>query len=332
MTTRPEALLEAELVAQLRGMGYGIVAIQDDAGLLANLQAQLETFNGTSFTQRDMTRLLNHLQKGTLYDRSKILRDRYALEREDGTVTYVRFFDGGDPAANRWQVTQQVTNVGSYTNRYDVTILCNGLPVVQVELKRSGLELKEAFNQIIRYKRQSFWANGGLFQYIQLFAISNGVNTKYYVNNPIEALSFAQTFFWTDEHSRRKSELKEFAADFLSIPRLGRMLGHYVVMNDRDRRLMVLRPYQVYAVERLVEKVRRYDPAPKERTDNYGYIWHTTGSGKTLTSFKASQVIMGLPEVAKVVFVVDRKDLDYKTMEDFNDYKEGSVDATENTR
>ena len=153
MTTRPEALLEAELVAQLRGMGYGIVAIQDDAGLLANLQAQLETFNGTSFTQRDMTRLLNHLQKGTLYDRSKILRDRYALEREDGTVTYVRFFDGGDPAANRWQVTQQVTNVGSYTNRYDVTILCNGLPVVQVELKRSGLELKEAFNQIIRYKR-----------------------------------------------------------------------------------------------------------------------------------------------------------------------------------
>ena len=332
MTTRPEALLEAELVAQLRGMGYGIVAIQDDAGLLANLQAQLETFNGTSFTQRDMTRLLNHLQKGTLYDRSKILRDRYALEREDGTVTYVRFFDGGDPVVNRWQVTQQVTNIGSYTNRYDVTILCNGLPVVQVELKRSGLELKEAFNQIIRYKRQSFWANGGLFQYIQLFAISNGVNTKYYVNNPIEALSFAQTFFWTDEHSRRKSELKEFAADFLSIPRLGRMLGHYVVMNDRDRRLMVLRPYQVYAVERLVEKVRRYDPAPKERTDNYGYIWHTTGSGKTLTSFKASQVIMGLPEVAKVVFVVDRKDLDYKTMEDFNDYKEGSVDATENTR
>ena len=158
------------------------------------------------------------------------------------------------------------------------------------------------------------------------------MNTKYYVNNPIEALSFAQTFYWTDEHSRRKSALKDFAADLLSIPRLGRMLGHYVVMNDRDRRLMVLRPYQVYAVEGLVDKVRRYDPAPKERTDNYGYIWHTTGSGKTLTSFKASQVIMGLPEVAKVVFVVDRKDLDYKTMEDFNDYKEGSVDATENTR
>lgn len=332
MTTQPEALLEAELVSQLRGMGYGYVSIQEEAALLANLQAQLEAFNGTTFTQRDMTRLLNHLQKGTLYDRSKILRDRYALEREDGTVTYVRFFDGGDPAANKWQVTQQVTNVGSYTNRYDVTILCNGLPVVQVELKRSGLELKEAFNQIIRYKRHSFWANGGLFQYIQLFAISNGVNTKYYVNNPIEALSFAQTFYWTDEHSRRKSALKDFAADLLSIPRLGRMLGHYVVMNDRDRRLMVLRPYQVFAVEGLVEKVRRYDPAPKERTDNYGYIWHTTGSGKTLTSFKASQVIMGLPEVAKVVFVVDRKDLDYKTMEDFNDYKQGSVDATENTR
>jgi type I restriction enzyme R subunit len=332
MSTQPEALLEAELVTQLRGMGYGVVAIQDDAGLLTNLKAQLEAFNGTTFTQRDMTRLLNHLQKGTLYDRSKILRDRYALEREDGTVTYVRFFDGGDPAANKWQVTQQVTNVGSYTNRYDVTILCNGLPVVQVELKRSGLELKEAFNQVLRYKKHSFWANGGLFQYLQLFAISNGVNTKYYVNNPTEALTYAQTFYWTDEHSRRRSELKDFATDFLSIPRLGRMLGHYVVMNDRDRRLMVLRPYQVYAVEGLVEKVRNYSPAPTERTDNYGYIWHTTGSGKTLTSFKASQVIMGLPEVAKVVFVVDRKDLDYKTMEDFNDYKDGSVSATEDTR
>ncbi|MCB9163137.1 MAG: type I restriction endonuclease subunit R [Flavobacteriales bacterium] len=333
MSTQPEALLEAELVAQLRGMGYGYVTITDDASLLANLQAQLEAFNSTSFAPRDMTRILNHLQKGTLYDRSKILRDRYALEREDGTVSYVRFFDGGDPAANKWQVTQQVTNIGSYTNRYDVTILCNGLPVVQVELKRSGLELKEAFNQVLRYKRHSYWANGGLFQYIQLFAISNGVNTKYYVNNPTEALTFAQTFYWTDEHSRRKSELPAFAADLLSIPRLGRMLGHYVVLNDGDKRLMVLRPYQVYAVEAIVDKVRAYTPAADEaRVNNYGYIWHTTGSGKTLTSFKASQVIMGLPEVTKVVFVVDRKDLDYKTMDDFNDYKEGSVDATENTR
>jgi len=333
MSTQPEALLEAELVAQLRGKGYGSVTIQDDASLLANLQSQLEAFNGTTFTQRDMTRILNHLQKGTLYDRSRILRDRYALERADGTVSYVRFFDGGDPAANKWQVTQQVTNIGSYTNRYDVTILCNGLPVVQVELKRRGLELKEAFNQVLRYKRQSFWANGGLFQYIQLFAISNGVNTKYYVNNPIEALTYAQTFYWTDEHSSRKSELKDFAADLLSIPRLGRMLGQYIVLNDRDRKLMVLRPYQVSAVEAIVDKVRTYTPAGgEERTRNYGYIWHTTGSGKTLTSFKASQVIMGLPQVAKVVFVVDRKDLDYKTMQDFNDYKEGSVDATENTR
>lgn len=332
MSTQPEAILETELVAQLGAMGYGSVSIPDDASLLANLQAQLEAFNGTTFTTRDMTRILNHLQKGTLYDRSKILRDRFALERADGSTFYVRFFDGGDPAANMWQVTQQVTTVGSYTNRYDVTILCNGLPVVQVELKRRGLELKEAFNQVLRYKRHSFWSNGGLFQYIQLFAISNGVNTKYYVNNPIEALTFAQTFYWTDEHSRRKSELKDFAADLLSIPRLGRMLGQYIVLNDRDRKLMVLRPYQVSAVEAIVDKVRKYTPATGDaRTSNYGYIWHTTGSGKTLTSFKASQVIMGLPQVAKVVFVVDRKDLDYKTMEDFNDYKEGSVDATEHT-
>ena len=178
MSTQPEALLEAALVAQLKGMGYGHVVITDDETLLANLQVQLEAFNGTTFTPRDMTRILNHLQKGTLYDRSKILRDRYALEREDGTVSYVRFFDGGNPAGNKWQVTQQVTNIGSYTNRYDVTILCNGLPVVQVELKRRGLELKEAFNQVLRYKKHSFWANGGLFQYLQLFAISNGVKTN----------------------------------------------------------------------------------------------------------------------------------------------------------
>lgn len=182
MTTQPEALLEAELVAQLRGMGYGHVVIKDDETLLANLQAQLEAFNGTTFTQRDMTRILNHLQKGTLYDRSKILRDRFALEREDGTVTYVRFFDGGNPAANQWQVTQQVARIGGYANRYDVTLLCNGLPLVQVELKRRGIEVKEAFNQINRYKRESYWCNGGLFQFLQLFVISNGVNTKYYVN------------------------------------------------------------------------------------------------------------------------------------------------------
>ncbi len=333
MTTQPEALLEAELVNQLRSMGYGYVAIQGDASLLANLQAQLGAFNGTTFTQRDMTRILNYLHGGTLYERSKQLRNYCRLDRDDGSTFWVRFFDGADPAANKWQVTQQVTNIGSYTNRYDVTILCNGLPVVQVELKRRGLELKEAFNQVLRYKRQSFWANGGLFQYIQLFAISNGVNTKYYVNNPIEALTYAQTFYWTDEHSRRKTELKDFAADLLSIPRLGRMLGQYIVLNDRDRKLMVLRPYQVSAVEAIVDKVRKYTQAiGDQRTNNYGYIWHTTGSGKTLTSFKASQVIMGLPQVAKVVFVVDRKDLDYKTMEDFNDYKEGSVDATENTR
>ncbi|MEX1133147.1 MAG: type I restriction endonuclease subunit R, partial [Flavobacteriales bacterium] len=340
MTTQPEALLESELVQQLHGLGYERVRIEDEAGILANLKRQLERFNQTSFSERDMTRILIHLGKGTIYDRAKTLRDRYALEREDGTVFYVRFFDGHTPGANLWQVTNQVTMHGSYENRYDVTVLVNGLPLVQVELKRRGLELKEAFNQILRYKRHSFWANSTLFQFVQLFVISNGVNTKYYVNNPLPSLTFKQTFYWAAEDNRIITDLTAFASAFLNPAHLGRMIGQYVVLTQA-KLLMVLRPYQVYAVEAIVNKVASASRTSASATPPMpevleggggGYIWHTTGSGKTLTSFKASQVITDMPEVAKVVFVVDRKDLDYQTMREFNSFKEGSVDSTENTK
>jgi type I restriction enzyme R subunit len=212
---------------------------------------------------------------------------------------------------------------GKYKNRYDVTILINGLPLVQIELKRRGLELKEAFNQINRYQRHSFAANSALFQYVQIFIISNGVNTKYYANNRNQ--SFKQTFYWTDKENKRLTNiLNGFTSDFLEPCNVSKMICKYIVLNETNKVLMVLRPYQYYAVEALIDRV-------KNSTKN-GYIWHTTGSGKTLTSFKASQILMNLPQVKKVVFVVDRKDLDYQTTFEFNSFNKGSIDGTGNTK
>ncbi len=213
---------------------------------------------------------------------------------------------------------------GTYTNRYDVTLLVNGLPLVQVELKRRGLELKEAFNQTNRYHRHSFAAGYGLFGYIQLFVISNGVNTKYYANNPVTKRDVKQTFFWADQDNRKVTQLSEFAGTFLEKCQLSKLITKYVVLNESSKMLMVLRPYQYHAVEAIVEQVRN--------TGKFGYIWHTTGSGKTLTSYKAAQILTHSPQVHKVVFVVDRKDLDYQTIKEFNSFSEGSVDATNNTK
>jgi type I restriction enzyme R subunit len=224
---------------------------------------------------------------------------------------------------NEYQVTHQVSQEGSYKNRYDVTILINGLPLVQIELKRKGLELKEAFNQINRYQRHSFGANVALFQYVQIFIISNGVNTKYYANNRNQ--SFKQTFYWTDvENKRLTNILNGFTDAFLEPCHISKMICKYIVLNEAYKIPMVLRPYQFYAVEALIDRVKN--------TDKNGYIWHTTGSGKTLTSFKASQILMNLPQVHKVVFVVDRKDLDYQTTKEFNSFSKGSIDGTDSTK
>jgi len=211
---------------------------------------------------------------------------------------------------------------GKYDNRYDVTILINGLPLVQIELKRRGLELKEAFNQTNRYERHTYNSGKGLFQFIQLFVISNGVNTKYYANNPIKARSFKQTFYWADIENNLITNLPEFTTAFLEPCHLSKMITKYVVLNTSNT-MMVLRPYQYYATEAIVERVKN--------TKKYGYIWHTTGSGKTLTSFKTAQILTNLETVFKVVFVVDRKDLDYQTIKEFNSFSAGSIDATNNT-
>lgn len=321
MSHQSEALLEKNLIQQLIGLGYASVNITDAAGLLSNLKSQLELINETTFSEKEFDAILNHLAKGNVFEKAKTLRDRFQLTKEDGTSFYVRFFNAEETNKNLYQVTNQVTQQGSFLNRYDVTLLVNGLPLVQIELKRSGIEIKEAFNQINRYQLHSFWSNNGLFQYVQLFVISNGVNTKYLANNRLQSVK--QTFFWADENNKNITELTEFASAFLNSSHLGRMIAHYIVINETHKVMMVLRPYQFFATEAIIKQVAT--------TNENAYIWHTTGSGKTLTSFKASQILMELPGVHKVVFVVDRKDLDYQTMNEFNAFKKDSVDVTDNT-
>jgi type I restriction enzyme R subunit len=324
--TQPELVLENELVAKLVGQGYTHVAVTDEDSMLANLKAQLEAFNNLTLTADEFTRVLNHLTKSSgVFEKAKILRDRMKLTKDDGQTVYLEFFDSANPLRNRYQVTQQVAIEGSYKNRYDVTILVNGLPLVQIELKRRGLEMKEAFNQIQRYQKHSYWSAQGLFHFVQIFVISNGVNTKYYAN--ARKQSFKQTFYWATEDNKTIRELPAFTKAFLNREHVGAMIGKYMVLNETDKILMVMRPYQFYAAVEIVERVIH----PPE-TDPNGYVWHTTGSGKTLTSFKAAQIITGLPGVCKVVFCVDRKDLDYQTIKEFNGFSKGSVDSTNDTK
>ncbi len=322
MSHQSELQLENNLIKQLIGLKYASVKIIDGDDLVANLKSQLEIFNQTTFTSKEFDAVLNHLAKGNVFEKAKTLRDRFQLTKEDGTSFYVRFFNSEESSQNLYQVTNQIALEGSYKNRFDVTLLVNGLPLVQIELKRSGIEIKEAFNQINRYQMHSFWSNHGLFQYVQLFVISNGVNTKYLANNKLQSVK--QTFFWADANNKNTTELSAFAASFLNPEQLGKMIAHYIVINETHKVMMVLRPYQYFATEAIINQV-------KNSSDN-AYIWHTTGSGKTLTSFKASQIVMELPEVYKVVFVVDRKDLDYQTMNEFNAFKKDSVDVTNNTQ
>jgi len=321
MSKQSEAVLEENLLKQLEILEYERVVIKDDKALEENLKTQLEKHNKTTISDTEFKRILNHLNKGNVFEKAKILRDKFNLQRDDGTTKYIEFLDSEHWCQNLFQATSQVTVEGKYQNRYDVTILINGLPLVQIELKRRGGELKEAFNQINRYQKHSYNANNALFRYVQIFVISNGVNTKYYSNN--ERQSYEQTFYWSDRENKNIENLDEFTDTFLERCHISKMICKYIVLATEKKILMVLRPYQFYAVESIIDKVNN--------SNDNGYIWHTTGSGKTLTSFKASQILMKLPKVAKVVFVVDRKDLDYQTTKEFNSFSDGSVDGTTNT-
>ena len=323
MAKQPEQILEEQLIEQLQKLSYSYVEIKDETALLSNLKKQLEKHNNISFSDKEFEKVMNILSKGSVFEKAKTLREKQHIVRDNGDNLYFEFIQSEHWCQNQFQVTNQVTIEGSYKNRYDVTILINGLPLVQIELKRRGLELKEAFNQTNRYQRHSFGSGAALFQYIQIFIISNGVNTKYYANNKYQ--SFKQTYYWTDKDNKRLTNiLNGFTSDFLELCHISKMICKYVVLNEANKILMVLRPYQYYAVEALIDKVKN--------SNHNGYIWHTTGSGKTLTSFKASQIIMQMPQVKKVVFVVDRKDLDYQTTKEFNSFSKGSIDGTDNTK
>ncbi len=323
MTKQPENILEEQLITQLQELGYEKITIPNEDALLVNLKTQLERHNGVVFSDKEFDKVLNILSKGSVFEKAKTLREKQHIIRDNGDNLYFEFLQTEHWCQNQFQVTNQVAMEGKYKNRYDVTILINGLPLVQIELKRRGLELKEAFNQVNRYQRHSFGASSALFQYVQIFVISNGVNTKYYANNRYQ--SFKQTFFWTNRENKRLTNiLNGFTTDFLEPCHISKMICKYIVLNETAKILMVLRPYQYYAVEALIDRVKH--------SRKNGYIWHTTGSGKTLTSFKASQILTRLPKVRKVVFVVDRRDLDYQTNKEFNSFSKGSVDGTDNTR
>jgi len=324
MTKQSEQSLENNLIQQLVGLGYESVTVTDDKQLVANFRVQLQRLNQVDLTDHEFTQILNFINKGNIFNRAKILRDRVPYVDADGETRTVQLLDGLNVSANTLQVTQQVRMEGRYKTRYDVTLLINGLPLVQIELKRRGLEVKEAFNQINRYEKHSYWAGHGLFQFVQIFVISNGVNTKYFANNSVGSRSFKQTFYWTDINNKLITQLTDFSDAFLKHEHLLRMISQYIVLNESQKMLMVLRPYQYYATEAIVNQVKT--------SDDYGYIWHTTGSGKTLTSFKTAQILTRLPSVHKVMFVVDRKDLDYQTSKEFNSFAKGSIDATSNTK
>lgn len=322
MAYQSEAALEQQFIEQLNKQGYTSVSIPDYDALVENFKIQFAAFNAAKLdhplTSKEWERVFNIMLGKSVFQSAKILRDKFVLEREDGTKVYLSFFDA-DHTKNIFQVTNQTTVVGKYVNRYDVTILVNGLPLIQVELKRRGIDIREAVNQVMRYKKHSY---NGLYHFIQLFVVSNGVDTKYFANSDRDMLH-SLAFFWTDFNNVRITNLKEFSISFLARDHIIKMLTRYTILNDTDKLLMVMRPYQVYAVEALVRQATL--------TNRNAYVWHTTGAGKTLTSFKTAQILAANPNIKKVIFLVDRKDLDSQTTEEFNKFEAGSVDATDKT-
>ncbi|OFQ08416.1 restriction endonuclease subunit R [Prevotella sp. HMSC073D09] len=326
MPVQSEAALENGLIATLQQMSYGYVHIEEEKNLRANFKTQLEKhnrkrleeFGRTKFTESEFEKILIYLEGGTRFEKAKKLRDLFPLELESGERLWVEFLNRTHWCQNEFQVSNQITVEGRKKCRYDVTILINGLPLVQIELKRRGVELKQAYNQIQRYHKTSFH---GLFDYIQLFVISNGVNTRYFANNPNSGYKF--TFNWTDAANIPFNDLEKFATTFFDKCTLGKIIGKYIVLHEGDKCLMVLRPYQFYAVEKILDRV--------VNSNDNGYIWHTTGAGKTLTSFKAAQLVAELSDIDKVMFVVDRHDLDTQTQAEYEAFEPGAVDGTDNT-
>ncbi len=345
-----EAELEKGLIAQLQKQEYEYLPIKTEADLVNNLRAQLERLNDIRFADDEWGRfftgqLANPSQ--SILDKTAIIQANPAalpLERNDGSQKNIHLIDKENIHRNRLQVINQYESTGNFHNRYDVTILVNGLPMVHVELKRRGVALREAFNQINRYQRDSFWAGSGLFQYAQLFVISNGTYTKYYSNTTryshvnganrgrAGAASFEFTSWWTDARNNHITDLTDFTKTFLSKRTLLNVITKFCVFTA-DQALMVLRPYQIVAAERIINRVEIATNYKKLGTiEAGGYIWHTTGSGKTLTSFKTAQLATQIEGVDKVLFVVDRKDLDDQTKKEYEKFQKGAVSSNKSTK
>ena len=349
-----EQALENEFIRMLTEQGYDYLEIHDSESLIKNLRIQLEIVNDYKFTDSEWERFFNdsiaNNNDGIVEKTRKIQEDNIqVLKRDDGTSKNITLIDKKCIHNNRLQVINQyVENSGNYDNRYDVTILVNGLPLVHIELKRRGVALKEAFNQINRYQRDSFWAGSGLYEYIQIFVISNGTSTKYYSNTTRESHikeqtstrnkskktsnSFEFTSYWADSNNKVISDLVDFTRTFFAKHTILNILTKYCVFTS-EQLLLVMRPYQIVATERILNRIQVATNYKKMGTiEAGGYIWHTTGSGKTLTSFKTAQLASKLEYIDKVLFVVDRKDLDYQTMKEYDRFQKGAANGNRSTK
>ena len=354
-----EAMLEEAFIKQLQSQGYEYIHIKDEAALIANLRIQIEKLNSHHFSDDEWKSFFNTYlanQNEGIVEKTNTIQNDFVkvatMERADGGNIFrnIKLIDKDDIHRNSLQVINQyVVDDGKHPNRYDVTILVNGLPLVHVELKRRGVDLKEAFNQINRYQRDSFWAGCGLFEYVQLFVISNGTFTKYYSNTTRNAHvkktqelraknsqktsgSFEFTSFWADEKNNPIYDLVDFTSTFFAKHSLLNVLTRFCVFTA-EKELLVMRPYQIAATEKILQRIliATYDKKKLGTLAAGGYIWHTTGSGKTLTSFKTAQIASKLPEIDKVLFVVDRKDLDYQTMKEYDRFEKGAANSNANT-
>lgn len=350
-----EAELEREFIRQLTSQGYEYISVHNEAALIENLRKQLELLNDFTFTDSEWEKFfaecIANTNEGIVEKTRKIQDDHIQiLKREDGTTKNIYLLDKKNIHNNRLQVINQYEETGGkHETRYDVTILVNGLPLVHVELKRRGVAIREAFNQINRYQRESFWAASGLFEYVQVFVISNGTHTKYYSNTTRNAHikeqsnskrrrskktsnSFEFTSFWADANNKIIPDLVDFTKTFFAKHTLLNILTKYCIFTSEDL-LLVMRPYQIAAAERILSRIVVSTNYKKMGTTAAGgYIWHTTGSGKTLTSFKTAQLASALPYIDKVLFVVDRKDLDYQTMKEYDRFEKGAANGNTSTR
>ena len=339
-----EDALEREFIAQLQKQAYEYITIRKEEDLAINIRKQLEKLNQYEFSGVEWkhffdTEIANPNQN--IVEKTTTIQEDYIkiLERDGGTTKNIYLLDKGNIHNNTLQVINQyATDDGARSNRYDVTVLVNGLPLVHIELKRRGVAIQEAFNQINRYQRESFWASSGLFEYVQLFVISNGTHTKYYSNTTRfshikeqtdgvskkgkkSSNSFEFTSWWADYTNRPITDLMDFAKTFFAKHTILAILTKYCVFTA-EKQLLVMRPYQIVATEKIINRIETSTNYKKYGTiDAGGYVWHTTGSGKTLTSFKTAQMASKLPSVKKVLFIVDRKDLDYQTMKEYDKFE-----------